>query len=155
MSRAQAAENDAYTLKRRTKSAEEMAQFLTKDPQQTQGLIDFLTEQPEGLEGDQLHALQDQRWKGLKTLMKQDQLANVQATGGRVGQEDVMNLKNTSAPDPATRRIALRRAQEILQQQAAAARKTAPGGGMGAMKKFRTDYNPAQLTDEQIAALHQ
>lgn len=155
LSRAQMQQADQYTLARRTKSAEEMAQFLTKDPKQTQGLIEFLTEQPEGIEGDQLHAVQDARWKQLKTLMKQDQLANIQNSGGRVGQEDVMKLKNVTAPDPATRRMAIKRAQEILQQQKAVNGKTAPGGGMGAMKKFRTDYNPAALTDQEIEALHQ
>jgi hypothetical protein len=156
MSRAQMQANEAASLARSQKSAEDIAQFITRDPKQAQAIVDSL-ESPEGLpdDPDQARAVKDGNWKALKQLMKQDQLARVEQAGGQVGQSEVMNLKNGTAPSLVTRRLALKRVQEILQQNAATSpRQAAPAGGMGAMKQYRGSYNPAALTDEEIAAVN-
>ena len=165
LSRAAAQDYDAATIARRTKSAEEMAQFIARDPSQAQGILDLL-ENPEPLPDnpttadlDRLHTLRDNQWTALKRLVKQDQLSQVERAGGTVKQSEVMNLKNTSVPNPVTRRMVVQRVQEILQQNAAKPAAVPPPAatprtGMGAMKRYRTDYNPAALSDSEIQAIN-
>ena len=122
---------------------------------------------PDGPAGDKAFAqaqeVADAQWEALAKADKTDQLQR--KGNGAISQSDLGKIDNVEAPSPDTRRLVLRRlerywqAHRIAQEQPAAAPKNGANGsartGMGAMKRYRTDYNPAALTDEQIQALHQ
>ena len=148
LSRAAAQTLDDIGATRARQSVDTRAQYLMRTgitPEMAARLVD-----PE-LDA----AARDGLWQQVEQGYQNDKFNQKLAQGGMT-QADAMKLNSVKPTDPAMRSRVITRFQQLQQEAAAAkAARTAPGGGMGAMKNYRGTYNPAALTDEQIAGLNQ
>lgn len=132
-----------FQQRNRAKKAESMARMLYYGGSDTPGA---------GLSLDDVKAMGDDEWKQLAKAAK---IADLQKAG-TISQSDLGKINGVSAPSPETQRLVIQRVERYWQAHRMAQEgPQAPGGGMGAMKRYRTDYNPAALTDQQIQDLHQ